>query len=182
MKISSLKVTAQPADMTADNGARVTFTVKSVGPDPSFQWQLSDDQGLTWRNSSTKSATYSTTLSRANDGRYVRCVVTDKYGNSVMSRAACMAISSLRILTQPQSVTLKQGTAASFRVVTVGKGLTYQWQLSDDQGKTWRNSSVKTPAYTTTLTDKNNGRYVRCVVTDKYGNKVTSNAASMKVK
>ena len=77
---------------------------------------------------------------------------------------------------------MKNGATASFKVVATGSGLTYQWQLSDDQGKTWRNSKATTANYSAAVTDSNNGRYVRCIVTDKFGNSVKSNAAIMKIK
>ncbi len=176
-----LAITAQPADFTGSSGSTAKFTVKASGDGLSYQWQLSDDQGNTWRNSSVKTASYATTLSANNDGRYVRCIVTDKYGNSVKSNAAAMKMTALAITTQPANQTVKNGATASFKVVATGSGLTYQWQLSDDQGKTWRNSKATTANYSAAVTDSNNGRYVRCIVTDKYGNSVKSNAAIMKI-
>lgn len=182
MKVTSLAITGQPAPVTAKEGNLVKFTVTAKGPGIAYQWQLSDDAGKTWRNSKGTEATYCTTLGTANNGRYLRCVVTDKYGNSVKSNAAYMKITSLKITGQPADATAKTGGTVTFKVTANGPGITYQWQLSDDAGKTWRNSSTTAATYTTTLSDKNNGRYVRCVVTDKYGNSVTSKAASMKVK
>ena len=182
MKITTLKITAQPVSQTLKKGATVSFKVAATGAGLTYQWQLSDDAGKTWRNSSTKTANYSTTLSDKNNGRYVRCIVTDKYGNSVKSGAASMKITTLKITAQPVNQTVKKGATVSFKVAATGSGLTYQWQLSDDAGKTWRDSSTKAATYSTTLSDKNNGRYVRCIVTDKYGNSVKSGAASMKIK
>ncbi|MBQ4395885.1 MAG: hypothetical protein II828_00010 [Clostridia bacterium] len=182
MKVSSLAITGQPTAVTALKGDTVTFNVTAKGPGITYQWQLSDDQGKTWRNSSTKAATYNTTLSDKNSGRYVRCVVTDKYGNSVKSNATYMKISSLAITGQPKNASGKSGDLVKFTVTAKGPGITYQWQLSDDAGKTWRNSKNTTSGYSTTLSTSNNGRCVRCIVTDKYGNKIKSNAASMKIK
>ena len=108
--------------------------------------------------------------------------MTDKYGNTVISDAAYMKITSLAITGQPVSVTAKKGSTVSFTVTANGPGITYQWQYSDDQGKTWQQSSLTGATYKTTLTDSRNGRFVRCVVTDKYGNAVTSKSASMKIK
>ncbi|MBQ5544685.1 MAG: hypothetical protein IIU00_03330, partial [Clostridia bacterium] len=166
----------------AKKGASVSFTVTAKGPGITYQWQLSDDAGKTWRNSKGTEATYQDTLSDKNNGRYVRCVVTDKYGNAVTSDAAYMKITSLAITGQPASVTAKKGASVSFTVTANGPGITYQWQYSDDQGKTWQQSSLSGATYKTTLTDSRNGRYVRCIVTDKYGNSVTSQSASMKIK
>ena len=182
MKLTSLKITGQPSPVTAKSGDLVTFNVAASGPGITYQWQLSDDQGKTWRNSKATTASYSTTLTANNNGRYLRCVVTDKYGNSVKSDATYMKITSLAITGQPSNATGKKGDTVQFTVTAKGPSITYQWQLSDDQGKTWRNSSTKAATYSATLSDKNNGRFVRCVVTDKYGNAVKSDAASMKIK
>lgn len=176
-----LKIVAQPAPVTAKSGALVTFTTKAIGEGLTYQWQLSDDQGKTWRNSKATTASYSTTLVSNNNGRYLRCIVTDKYGKSVKSNATYMKITSLSITGQPQPVTTKNGDSVTFTVTAKGPGITYQWQLSDDQGKTWRNSKATTASYATTLSGTNNGRYLRCVVTDKYGNSLKSNAAYMKI-
>jgi hypothetical protein len=168
--------------VTATKGDTASFAVTAKGPGVTYQWQFSDDQGKTWKNSSVTSATYGEILNTLNDGRYVRCVVTDKYGNTVISDAAYMKITSLAITGQPVSVTAKKGSTVSFTVTAKGPGVTYQWQYSDDQGKTWQQSSLTGATYKTTLTDSRNGRFVRCVVTDKYGNAVTSKSASMKIK
>lgn len=172
-------ITAQPVNFVGRSGATATFTVKASGSNLTYQWQLSDDQGKTWRNSSIKTANYATTLSAKNDGRYVRCVVTDQYGNSATSNAASMSIHGPVITSQPADVTALSGSTVKLTVKANGSGLTYQWQLSDDKGKTWRNSSVKTANYYTTLTEKNNGRYLRCIVTDSSGISATSDAATI---
>ncbi len=181
MKIAALYITQQPVNQTLKNGATATFKVKAQGDGLTYQWQLSDDQGKTWRSSKATGTTYSATVTSDNNGRYVRCIVTDKKGNSVKSNAAIMKLTTLKITTQPSNCTVKNGATATFKVVATGSGLTYQWQLSDDQGKTWRNSKATDASYTATVTDSNNGRYVRCIVTDKFGNSVKSNAAIMKL-
>ena len=129
-----------------------------------------------------KTANYQTTLSERNIGRYVRCVVTNAGGAAATSQAAVMRLDGVGITLQPADSKASIGGKVSFRVKAVGEGLTYQWQLSDDAGKTWRNSSVKTATYETTLTDKNNGRSVRCIVTDKYGHQAISKTGVMRVK
>ena len=93
-----------------------------------------------------------------------------------------MKISSLAITEQPLNVAGNKGELIRFTVTAKGPGITWQWQLSDDAGRTWRNSKNTTSSYATTLSTSNNGRYVRCIVTDKYGNKIKSNAASMNIK
>lgn len=90
VKAAALKITTQPVDSSAAIGGKVSFTVKAEGTDLSYQWQLSDDNGKTWRNSSIKKADYSTTLSKSNVNRQLRCVITDASGNKVTSQVVTM--------------------------------------------------------------------------------------------
>ena len=178
-----IAVTKQPTDVTGDPGSAAAFTVDAAGIGLSYQWQLSDDDGATWRNSSTTSARYAATLSEKNHNRLVRCVVTDKEGRSVTSRAARMKLNAVfRIMSQPSDYVGAAGDRMSFTVEAEGYRLAYQWQLSDDNGSNWRNSSTKEAAYTTTLSQTNNRRLVRCVVTDINGTTAVSGAARMSIR
>ncbi|MBQ1555331.1 MAG: leucine-rich repeat protein, partial [Clostridia bacterium] len=179
MEYASIVITEQPSPVTAKEGDLVSFKIKATGEGLTYQWQLSDDQGKSWRNSKATTPSYTTTLTTANNKRYLRCIVTDQYGNKLKSDATYMKITSLKISGQPVNAEAPKGGKVTFKVTASGPSITYQWQLSDDKGKTWRNSSTKTATYSTTLSDKNDGRYVRCIVTDKYGNSVISNPARM---
>ena len=183
MKLSGPAITTQPKDYTGKLNSTATFTVAAVGEGLTYQWQVSDNDGSNWTNSSVKTAKYSTKLTAARDGRQVRCIVTDAEGNKATSNVATMKLQStgVTITTQPKDYTGKVNSTASFTVVATGDGLTYQWQISDDNGKTWTNSSVKKAVYTTKLTTAKNGRQVRCIVTDANGSKATSTAATMKL-
>ncbi len=182
--IPAVQITKQPADVTAASGSQIKFSVTATGYGTlHYQWQLSDDDCLTWRNSSVQTAVYYTTLTQANNHRHYRCIVTDDYGTSTTSATAQANIDSpFAITQQPTDYMGKLGSTVKFTVKANGEGLTYQWQLSDDNGTNWRNSSVTDATYYTTLSEKNNGRTVRCIVSDKNGGKVISNSAKMKEK
>ena len=179
---NTLAITNQPTNYTGEIGSQVSFSVTATGLGLTYQWQLSDD-GTNWRNSSTKTANYSTTLSTVNNGRSVRCIVTDSSGKSVTSSVAMMSVKGgdLAITEQPSNYAGEEGSQATFTVAATGLGLSYQWQISDD-GSNWSDSSNQTPTYTETLSIYNYGRRVRCVVTDAKGKSVTSYAASMTIK
>ncbi len=87
----------------------------------------------------------------------------------------------LKITTQPVNQVVLMGGKVVFTVAAQGDDVQYQWQLSDDGGKTWRNSQTTGTTYQTTLTKKNVNRCVRCVVTDKVGYLENSNVVSMKL-
>lgn len=81
-------------------------------------------------------------------------------------------LSDLVIVIQPKSVTVREGEAAVFRVKARGNGLKYQWQYSQDNGKTWKNSSIaaaKTEEYTIKAGKANCDQKFRCVIMDIYG-------------
>ena len=181
MTVSSLKITAQPKDFVGVVGSTAKFTVTASGDGLTYQWQYSDDNGKTWLASSIKSATYSAKLSSDKNGRMVRCIVTDQYGTTATSGSAKMTVSSLTLLSQPANYVGAVNSTAKFAVMADGDGLTYQWQYSDDNGKTWGKSTVTSAIYSATLTSGKNGRMVRCIVTDQYGATVTSGTASMKI-
>lgn len=88
------------------------------------------------------------------------------------------------ITSQPQDVTAEVGTTVTVGVVAKGIGLTYQWQLSDDKGATWRNSTsvnAVNSAMTFVMKETFQGRMMRCIITDASGNTVTSDAITLTI-
>ncbi|MBR2549699.1 MAG: leucine-rich repeat domain-containing protein [Clostridiales bacterium] len=86
------------------------------------------------------------------------------------------------ITTQPKDYSGAVGSAASFSVTASGTGLSYQWQVYSNG--VWSNSNAtgsNTNKISFNVTNSHNGKKYRCVVTDKNGQKVTSNAASITV-
>ena len=181
MTISNLKITTQPKDYTGAVNSTAKFTVAASGNGLSYQWQYSDDNGATWLNSSLKTNTYSAKLTAEKDGRMVRCVVKDQSGASVISSAAKMTVSGVRITTQPVDYVGAVNSTAKFTVAASGTGLSYQWQYSDDNGRTWLASSIKSATYSAKFTADKNNRMVRCIVKDGNGSTAISDAVSMKI-
>jgi hypothetical protein len=72
------------------------------------------------------------------------------------------------------------GAYARFEIAVIGTVKSYQWQYSDD-GANWTNSTVTAAFYTTMVTKGRAGRQVRCIVTDVFGDALTSNAATIGV-
>ena len=80
---------------------------------------------------------------------------------------------------QPQSVSLELGQKTTFSVAAVGQGLTYQWYYRRPYGE-WKAVTAKgfdTASLNITAKKKNVGTQFRCVVTDSYGNSLTSKEA-----
>ena len=90
----------------------------------------------------------------------------------------------LSITDQPGSKTVAVGNNATFKVNATGTDLTYQWQFKKVGATTWTNSGMTgatTNSITVQGTKARNGYQYRCVITDRNGNKVTSNGATLTV-
>jgi uncharacterized repeat protein (TIGR02543 family) len=173
-------ITSQPQDFIGKVGATATFTVTAGGEGLTFQWQYKDVGG-TWTKSSFKTPTMSCKLTAERDGRQYRCVVTDAWDNNVYSGAATITVKLPPAITsQPHDFTGKVGATATFTVVAEGDGLIYQWEYMDVDG-TWTKSSFKTESMTCKITAARDGRQYRCIITDTWGNKVTSEPAAIRV-
>ena len=107
-------------------------------------------------------------------------------GNSVVSSAATLRITGVKIASDPQDQTVEAGQTARFTVTAYGEGLTFQWQYKIAGTSKWRDSSPATAGYNTAElevvgTVKRNGYQYRCVVSDASGKTLTSKAAALTV-
>ena len=87
----------------------------------------------------------------------------------------------LVILEHPQDYTGTAGETAVFKVTAQGEGLSYVWQYSSN-GSTWYQSGFdgwNTDTQPVAVATYRNNQKYRCIVTDKYGNSVTSNVATL---
>ena len=163
------------------------FMVSAEGDGLKYQWQVLKPGAEAWVNCSindgAKTATLEIEVKESRNGCQYKCVVTDKYGNTVETDPVSLTIgTSLEIIEQPECYEGYLGEYAIFNVVAQGEGLKYQWQVEKDG---WVNCSVKDGAKTDTLTllikESRDGQVYRCVITDKYGTTVTSEEAMLGV-
>ena len=84
---------------------------------------------------------------------------------------------------QPVPMTVNKGETATFTVSAVGKGLTYQWQYSTNNGEGWTDSGKDGNKEATLwfVTDHHNGYLYRCVITDANGNKAITEPVMLTV-
>ncbi len=123
-------------------------------------------------------------------------VITDNYGNSYTPleinqdeeykdyayvRVACTLSPAPTIIQQPVDYVGAEGSTASFTVVAVGEGLTYQWWIRNPGDNEFTKSTRRTATYTTNLRAASSGRELYCVVTDANGNSVTSDTVTMSI-
>ena len=87
-------------------------------------------------------------------------------GNGILNNVKKYFISK-----QPSDLTAAIGSKVEYSVEATGEGLTYQWQYSYDNGKTWKNSTAqsgKTATLKFILNGNVNSRLYRCVINNEY--------------
>ena len=179
-----LKITDQPQDAYADVGENAIVRVQAQGAGLRYQWYIRNAGKDTWSKSAIKTDTYEVEMNKSREGRELYCVVTDKYGNSVTSDHAFLHYDypqgyALQFTDQPQDASARMGKTVRTSVAAEGAGLTYQWYGKDPgQEKFWKSGLTGT-TYAYTMTEAKNGRQVYCVVTDRYGNKITSDTVTL---
>ena len=80
---------------------------------------------------------------------------------------------------QPTDAYTVLGENYKVEVKAQGEGLKYQWYFRNAGSSRFYKSSVKTNTYTNVLTKARAGREVYCVITDAYGNSVTTETAKL---
>ena len=181
-----LQIIEEPQNVSVEVGKKATFHVEAVGSNLTYQWQYSLDKGKTWKNNTVAGCRTDTMLMEATkkrNGYRYRCIITDNKGNSVISNAVTLTVQeAIQITKQPTDQKVKEGTNAIFSVTAVGTNLSYQWQYSTNNGKTWKNNTV-TGCQTDTMlmeaTQNRNGYQYRCVITDGTGKVLTSNVVNL---
>ena len=115
--------------------------------------------------------------------RQVYCVITDQYGNSVTTDVVTITRPpvELKILNRLENVYVVQGEKFSIKPEVQGDGLTYQWYYKEGSGKKFAASGNKTAAYAYTSQSYMNNRQVYCVISDQYGNQVTTEIVTIYV-
>ena len=171
-----LKIVTQPKSVTVKNGATAKVTVSAQGTNIKYKWYYKDAGSTKFAlTTSFTGNSYSIKMSDARAGREVYCVITDDLGNSVMTNVVSLNMQSLKILTQPQSITVKESEVASVKVTAKGTNLTYKWYVKDAGNSEYSlDKNQTTGSYNVSMTPDVSGRFVYCVITDAYGNSAKS--------
>ncbi|MDO5435579.1 MAG: hypothetical protein Q4G19_04340 [Clostridia bacterium] len=178
-----VKITTQPADVTVPVGTNAAFTVAATGDGLQYQWQFTNETYETWTNSNAtgnQTATLTLPGTLARNGNRYRCVITDKYGQSAISRTVTLTVyTPAKITTQPTDAAAESGATVTTKVTATGDGLTYVWYCKDPGATSFTKTSNTTATYSVTMTASRNGRKVYCIVKDKYGTSVKSNTVTL---
>ena len=182
-----LAILQQPENAVGNIGDKAVFSIKAEGDGVTYQWQYCNSGSSTWANSKMTGATTNkieVAITKGRIGQKYRCVVKDIRGNELTTEEAqiIQAEKELVILQQPENVTGKIGSTATFEVKAEGDGITYQWQYCNSGSSTWKNSSMTgstTNKIEVTITKGRIGQKYRCVLKDNRGNTVTTEAAQI---
>ncbi len=176
----------QPANYSGPVGEFATFTVEATGKDLTYQWQVwkSGAWSNCSKNDGAKTATLTQEIKESRNGWVYRCVIKDAFGEEIATDDCVLSISSpFSIVSQPESYSGPIGEIAEFYVETEGENLTYQWQVN--KTGSWVNCSIndgaKTPVLTQEIKDARNGWKYHCIVTNAYGETITSDDAFLTV-
>ncbi|MBQ4504549.1 MAG: hypothetical protein II983_02665, partial [Firmicutes bacterium] len=190
LEAPELVITNQPQDISAPLKETVQMTVEANGYELSYQWQIKTGPNKKWINStldSGKTEALDVTVTKGRDGYQYRCIITDGMVNTITSDIATLTvkqINELKITAQPDDVKAKLGTTVKMTVEAKGDGLKYQWQIKTGSNKKWINSTIasgKTNSLEVNATNGRNGYQYRCIITDTYGNTITSETAKLTV-
>ncbi len=168
-------ITQEPIGQIVCEGEATSFTVDADNS-PSYQWQVNNGSGGFVNMPGKTSATLSLSNVDLNMAGYqYRCKVTGQSScNEVYSNAVNLGVKATpQIQAQPQSNTETcEGMPATISVVTDGAGLSYQWQVSTNNGSSFSNVNngyYYSGTQTATLNIKHpslayNSRIYRCIV------------------
>lgn len=173
-------ITEQPKNVIGAIGETVQFSVDAEGTALHFMWQYSTD-GVNWSDLGITERAYSLEMTQTALDRVYRCKVWDDYGHSTTSDVVKLREESNLILVQPQDWVGCASGKAFFEVAASESVVSYQWQISTDNGSTWKNSSVKGAYYSTTATSESSKWLYRCIVQDGEGREQISDAVSLSV-
>lgn len=167
-------ITQQPVDVTVYEGEIASATVAVEGESVTYAWYEGKDGSFRLNESATDS-TYTLAMTAENNGLQVYCVVTDAYGTAATSETATLRMRTpLTIAEQPANVTTPVGDTVKLTVKATGDGLTYQWYI---EGTAIAGANAETVSFA--MTADHAGTKVHCVVTDIYGESLTSNEAAL---
>lgn len=175
-------IAVQPTNVTADVGEPITLSIVAVGEGLTYQWQWHASGQSTWLNCSgdgSNGPDYTFEMSADRAGSSYRCIVLDVSDTQRTSNVITITRNVYQsdtgydygypiIRKQPENVTARDGDRVSFSVSVYGTGVTYQWQVSKNNGSTWKNctsSGSNSSMFGFVTAASYSGWRYRCIVT-----------------
>ena len=179
-------INTQPLNTSVCIGDSARFNVVASGTNPTYQWQISIDGGITFTDISGAIGNAYAILCNNNNqnNQRFRVVVSTTCGNAT-SNPVTLTVNILpSITTSPVNASnVCIGSNNTFSVIATGTSLTYQWQISTNGGGLFANINgaiSATYSITNTLFSQNNNQY-RVVISGPCTGVVTSLPATLTV-
>ena len=182
--VVTLAITTQPENYLGNVGDAVEFCVEAVGTGLTYQWKYRVKGKTAWANAGmTGKTTAKMTgeMTEARLGYEYCCVIKDASGATLQTDVVCMIRKIPLVITEePQNAVITGGDAV-FTIVATGNEPAYLWQIKNPGDEDWSDTACIADTFTVAAADCVNGMEVRCVVTDGYGDSITSATAAMTV-
>ena len=167
-----------PSAAQLSNSPKVSVTAHG-NSGLSYQWEISSDN-KNWYDleGEISSATESFTMTEDLVGNYLRCKLTNGWGN--VEYTDTVQIYVLAFAQQPMSVDANLNDMVALEALSTCANVTYQWQRSYDDGVTWTDVSGET--YSTllvTATLSESAAKYRCIITATNGDQLASDVVSV---
>jgi len=184
-----------PASTSICSGGSTNLTFSSPPSGYAFQWRVSADNGANYSdlsNDANYSGTTTPTLGLTGITTPLKylaktSLTTYNYTCFVYSLSTTLTMKTLPAITgQPADSFVCATTSPKFAVTATGSNLTYQWQVSTDNGSTWGTPGSATGAATTRITLNSvttlmDGYKYRVIVGGPCGSPQTSAIATLHV-
>ncbi len=144
-----LYLTVRPRDCTAVAGGQgAAFFVYAEGLGLAYQWQKRNADGswTDWTGSDAQESYIIVPAVTEYDGAAFRCLITDAYGNMIVTAPVTMTLVRFAITEQPQNVTVQGTEAVHLEIGAEGDIVRYEWRIWREGGNVlWAEYYTDTP-------------------------------------
>lgn len=176
---AAIVIASQPQDQTVAEGGTATFEVSATGSNLVYDWQVYD--GIAWQAVSGNAGQLAITpVTAAMDSGLYVVTIRDNCSNILNSDTI-----QLHVIYQPvivvhpeDTLIVTEGQQAVFSVTAEGNNLSYQWEVSTDNGQSWNIiPGADNASYSLLADDNMNGNQYRVNVSNSEGTAVSDAGA-----
>jgi len=185
---NSVNINNQPIAATSCSGTNATYSVSATGSGLTYQWQVSNNGGLSFTNivGEANAILALNNITTQMDGNVYQVIISSScLSNGIVSDAALLhVIESASFTIQPISnITLCTNASTTLTGSATGNSISYQWQLSTNGGVSWNDIAGATTAslnLNNVNASMNNNRY-RLVATALNCGSINSNVTTLTI-
>jgi len=161
-------ITAQPSDITACTGSDASISMGAVGV-TGYQWQVSSNGGITWTDvaGARSSTLLFSPVTASLQGNKYRVALANCGPDTVSNFVTLTVKNPVSISTQPVNTGICIGNSGSMSISATGSSLSYQWQISVNNGLTFSdiNGAISSQLNLTGVTSDMDGNIYQVILT-----------------